>query len=70
MNQGKIWLHVSPSVGLPAFLGAVAAIAVLVHLVIFSNVPWAQSYWQGGKKAAAAKAAPAAPAPAAPAAAK
>jgi light-harvesting protein B-800-850 alpha chain len=69
MNQGKVWLVVKPSVGLPGFLGAVALIAVLVHVVIFSNVPWAQAYWQGGKKAAAAKAAPA-PAPAAPAAAK
>jgi hypothetical protein len=38
---------------------------VLVHLVIFSNVPWAKAYWQGGKKAAAAKTAMA-PAPVAP----
>jgi light-harvesting protein B-800-850 alpha chain len=66
MNQGKIWLHVKPSVGLPAFLGAVATIAVLVHIVIFSNVPWAKAYWQqGGNKAAAAKTAMA-PAPVAP----
>ncbi|MGB0128764.1 MAG: light-harvesting protein [Rhodocyclaceae bacterium] len=69
MNQGKVWLVVKPSVGLPAFLGAVAVIAIYVHVTIFSNVPWAKDYWQGGKKAAAAKAAPA-PAPAAPAAAK
>jgi light-harvesting protein B-800-850 alpha chain len=65
MNQGKVWLVVKPSVGLPAFLGAVALIAVLVHLVIFSNVGWAKAYWQGGKKAAAAKTAMA-PAPVAP----
>jgi light-harvesting protein B-800-850 alpha chain len=65
MNQGKIWLHVKPSVGLPAFLGGVATIALLVHIVIFSNVPWAKAYATGGKKAAAAKTAMA-PAPVAP----
>jgi light-harvesting protein B-800-850 alpha chain len=65
MNQGKVWLVVKPSVGLPAFLGAVATIAVLVHIVIFSNVPWAKGYATGGKKAAAAKTAMA-PAPGAP----
>ncbi|NVO08191.1 MAG: light-harvesting protein, partial [Rhodoferax sp.] len=36
MNQAKIWLVVKPTVGLPLFLGGVAAIAVIVHLAVLS----------------------------------
>ena len=79
MNQGRIWLVVKPSVGLPLFLGSVAVIALLVHYAVLSHTTWFAGYWEGGKKAAAAAAvvaaAPAAApeaaaAPAAPAAAK
>lgn len=70
-NQGKIWLVVKPSVGLPLFLGAVALIAILVHAALIAKTDWFGAYWNGGKKAAAAAAvAPAAPAVIAPVATK
>jgi light-harvesting protein B-800-850 alpha chain len=62
MNQGKIWLVVKPTVGLPLFLGGVAAIALIVHLALLSNTAWFPAYHNGGLKAAAAKTADAAPA--------
>ena len=37
MNQGKIWLVVKPTVGLPAFLGGVAIIALAVHAAVLTK---------------------------------
>jgi light-harvesting protein B-800-850 alpha chain len=62
MNQGKIWLVVNPTVGLPLFLGTVLVISLLVHNAVLSHTTWMGAFWQGGKSRAAA-AAPAAPAP-------
>jgi light-harvesting protein B-800-850 alpha chain len=50
MNQAKIWLVVKPTVGLPLFLGAVCAIALLVHFEILSHTTWFPAYWQGHAK--------------------
>ena len=47
MNQGRIWCVVNPSVGLPLFLGGVAAIALIVHYMVLSNAPWFAAYWAG-----------------------
>jgi light-harvesting protein B-800-850 alpha chain len=66
MNQGKIWLVVKPSVGLPLFLGAIAVTALLVHLALIGNTTWFPGYWNGAAKAKVVAAAPAAPAAAAP----
>ena len=66
MNQGKIWLVVKPTVGLPLFLGGVAVIALSVHAAILTNTDWSPAYYNGNQKAkAAAMVAPAAMAPAA-----
>ncbi|MCW2282634.1 light-harvesting protein B-800-850 alpha chain [Rhodoblastus acidophilus] len=54
MNQGKIWTVVDPAFGIPALLGSVTVIALLVHLAILSNTTWFPAYWQGGVKKAAA----------------
>jgi light-harvesting protein B-800-850 alpha chain len=62
MNEGRIWLYVSPSVGLPLFFIGVAAIALIVHASILLNTSWFGSYWEGAAAAAAAPAAEAAPA--------
>jgi len=56
MNQGKIWLVVKPTVGLPAFLGGVALIAVVVHAAILTHTNWYPSYFEGNAKAKAAAA--------------
>ena len=47
MNQGKIWLVVKPTVGLPAFLGGVTVIALCVHAAVLSNAGWYKQYYNG-----------------------
>jgi light-harvesting protein B-800-850 alpha chain len=51
MNQGRIWCVVSPTIGLPLFLGSVAAISLTVHAEVLSHSTWMAAYWQGGAKA-------------------
>ena len=63
MNQGRIWTVVSPTVGLPLFLGSVAVTSLLVHYAVLSHTTWFSSFLQGGH----AKTSMAAPAPEAPA---
>jgi light-harvesting protein B-800-850 alpha chain len=62
MNQGRIWTVVDPSVGLPALLGGVAVIVLLVHFAVLQNTSWVSAFMNGGKTAAvsAPAAAPAA----------
>jgi light-harvesting protein B-800-850 alpha chain len=69
MNEGKIWTVVSPNVGVPLFLGAVAVMAFTVHFAILSHTTWFSAYWQGGHKSGMAAAPVTAPAVTAPAAA-
>ncbi len=47
MNQGKIWLVVKPSVGLPLFLVSVCALALIVHYSVLSHTTWFAKYWGG-----------------------
>jgi light-harvesting protein B-800-850 alpha chain len=51
MNQGKIWLVVKPTVGLPLFLGGVTVIALCVHFALLSHTTWFPAYHNGGTKA-------------------
>jgi light-harvesting protein B-800-850 alpha chain len=51
MNQGKIWLVVKPTVGLPLLLAAVAVTALVVHLAILTHTTWFPAYYNGGTKA-------------------
>jgi light-harvesting protein B-800-850 alpha chain len=68
MNEGRIWLYVNPSVGLPLFfLVWVAGVAFSIHLAILTNTTWFAAFWQGGAPAAEAAPVEAAPAEAAPA---
>ncbi len=50
MNQARIWCVVSPTVGLPLFLGTVLVIALLVHYAVLSHTTWFTKYWEGGTK--------------------
>ncbi len=47
MNQGRIWCVVNPTVGLPLFLGGVAAISFIVHFAILSNTTWFPAFFGG-----------------------
>ncbi len=69
MKEGRIWLYVSPTVGIPLFFLAFVTAALLVHASILTNTTWFAGYWEGGAKAKVmAPAAPAAVPAAAPAA--
>ncbi len=59
MNQGKIWLVVKPTVGLPLFLGGVTVIALSVHAAVLTNTTWYPKYYEGGMKAKPVATAPA-----------
>lgn len=62
MNNGRIWCVVSPTVGLPAFLGSVALISFTVHFAVLNNTTWVSDFFQGKAKKTAAAEIPAGPA--------
>ncbi|MDB2407245.1 light-harvesting protein [Jannaschia sp.] len=47
MNNAKMWLVVSPSVGVPIFLGAVAVGSFAVHVAVLSNTSWVSDFLSG-----------------------
>lgn len=47
MNQGRLWLVVNPTVGLPLFLGGVALISFIVHFSLLTNTTWFPAFFQG-----------------------
>lgn len=47
MNNAKLWLVVSPNVGIPVFLGAVAVSSFAVHVGIVANTSWISDYHSG-----------------------
>ena len=47
MNNSKMWLVVSPSVGVPVFLGAVAVGSFAVHVAVLSNTSWVSDFLSG-----------------------
>ncbi|MDT8857186.1 light-harvesting protein [Paracoccaceae bacterium Fryx2] len=47
MTNGKIWLVVKPTTGIPLFLTAVAVSSFLVHLALVTNTPWLQNFYNG-----------------------
>ena len=53
MNQARIWLVVSPTVGLPLLLGSVAVTVLLVHFAVLTHTTWAADFMQGHKKVSA-----------------
>jgi light-harvesting protein B-800-850 alpha chain len=47
MNQGRIWCVVSPTVGLPLFLGSVALMSFTVHFAVLNNTTWMSNFFNG-----------------------
>ncbi len=47
MNNGKLWCVVSPTVGIPAFLGGVAVVSLTVHFAVLNNTTWFAAFWGG-----------------------
>lgn len=76
MNEGRLFLYVSPKVALPFLFLVMMITSLLVHASILNNTTWFAAFWQGAAAtapaaapaaAAAAPAAEAAPAMAEPA---
>ncbi|WP_415402369.1 light-harvesting protein [Tateyamaria sp. SN3-11] len=49
MNNAKMWLVVSPTVGVPLFLGAVAVGSFAVHVAVLSNTTWVSDFLSGNE---------------------
>ncbi len=47
MNNAKMWLVVSPNVGVPIFLGAVAVGSFAVHVMVLSKTHWFEDFASG-----------------------
>lgn len=65
MNEGRLFLYVSPKVVLPFMFLMMAITSLLVHATILTHTTWMAAFYEGGAgKAAKAAAAPASAAPA------
>lgn len=47
MIYGKMWYVVKPSIGVPIFFAAIAATALLVHVMILTHTAWYPAYLEG-----------------------
>lgn len=47
MNNAKMWLVVSPTIGVPLFLSAVAVGSFAVHVAVLSNTTWVADFLAG-----------------------
>jgi light-harvesting protein B-800-850 alpha chain len=57
MNNAKLWLVVSPNVGIPLLLTAVAASSFTVHYMMLNNASWLRGYYDGNPISGTASAA-------------
>jgi light-harvesting protein B-800-850 alpha chain len=70
MNEGRLFLYVSPKVALPFMFLLLVITSLLVHASLLTHTTWFSAFWQGAagevaKAPAAAPAVEAAPAAAA-----
>jgi len=49
MYNGRIWLVVRPSVGLPLFFGGVALTSLIVHAAVLTHTSWYPAYLNGNQ---------------------
>jgi light-harvesting protein B-800-850 alpha chain len=57
MNNGKMWLVLKPTVGIPVFFAGMVVASLSIHTSILLNSDWFPAFLKGGQKAAAAPAA-------------
>lgn len=53
MINGRMWLVVKPTVGIPLMLGGVVLSALSIHTAILVNTTWFPAFLQGKPRAAA-----------------
>lgn len=59
MYNGKMWLVVKPTVGIPLFFGGVALTSLAIHTAVLTNTTWYPEFYNGKGRPAVAAAAPA-----------
>ena len=64
MNEGRLWLYVKPTIGIPLFFLGFMLAALSVHASILYNTTWFAAFFQGGAPVAVAVVAAPAAAPA------
>ena len=47
MNNGKMWCVVTPTVGIPLFLGGVAVVSMIVHHAVLHHTTWFPAFFGG-----------------------
>lgn len=47
MNNGRMWLVVNPTIGIPALLGGVITVSLIVHASILANTTWFPAFFGG-----------------------
>ena len=47
MINGKMWLVVKPTVGVPLLIGAVALTSLAIHTAVLTNTTWYPAFYQG-----------------------
>jgi light-harvesting protein B-800-850 alpha chain len=52
MNEGRLFLYVSPTVVIPLMFLVLVGTALTVHFAILNNTTWFGEYWQGSATAA------------------
>ena len=53
MNNGRLWLVVQPTIGIPIFLGGVVLASLAVHTAILTQTTWFGDFLRGAQKPAA-----------------
>ena len=52
MNNGRMWLVVNPTIGIPIFLGGVVLASLAVHTAILTQTTWFGDFLRGAQKTA------------------
>jgi light-harvesting protein B-800-850 alpha chain len=47
MNEGRLFLYVSPKVALPFMFLVMVLTSLTVHFAILTNTTWFAAFWQG-----------------------
>ena len=63
MNEGRLFLYVSPNVLLPLLFVVLMLTSLAVHYSVLSNTSWFAAFWEGGAAEVAAPVEAPAPAP-------
>lgn len=50
MINGRMWLVVKPTVGVPLIIGGVALASLAIHTAVLLNTTWYPAFYQGGTR--------------------